>query len=78
MSLFTGLEKGLTGIITKPLDGMKKSGVKGFFTGTAKGIAGLIVKPVTGILDATSKTTEGIKNQASKYYQFYLSNIKQG
>jgi len=30
--------------------------------GTAMGLAGLIIKPVTGVLDATSKTAEGIKN----------------
>ena len=70
LSLFTGIEKGITGIITKPIDGVKKSGFRGFFTGTAQGIAGLIIKPVTGILDATSKTTEGIKNMASKYHPF--------
>ena len=44
---------------------MKKGGFTGFLKGTVKGIAGLVVKPVTGIIDATSKTSEGIKNQAT-------------
>lgn len=32
--------------------------------GTLKGLTGLVIKPVTGILDATSKTAEGVKNTA--------------
>ena len=64
-SIANGLEKGITGVVTKPLEGAKKSGVGGFFVGGLKGLAGLAVKPVTGIIDATSKTSEGIKNNAN-------------
>jgi vacuolar protein sorting-associated protein 13A/C len=48
------------------MEGIKSGGFTGFFKGTAQGIAGLVIKPVTGVLDATSKTAEGIKNQATK------------
>jgi vacuolar protein sorting-associated protein 13A/C len=30
--------------------------------GGLKGITGLVIKPVSGIIDATTKTAEGIKN----------------
>ena len=32
--------------------------------GTVQGVTGLVAKPITGILDAASKTSEGIKNTA--------------
>lgn len=30
--------------------------------GAAKGIGGLVIKPISGVIDAASKTAEGIKN----------------
>ena len=57
---------GLSGVVTKPLEGSKKSGVFGFLKGTAKGMTGLVVKPVSGALDFFSLTTEGIKNTSAK------------
>jgi vacuolar protein sorting-associated protein 13A/C len=41
--------------------------LKGFFKGGLKGITGLIVKPVSGVIDATSKTAEGIKNTTKMF-----------
>lgn len=54
-------------MFTKPFEGAKKGGVKGFFKGTWQGVSGLVVKPVTGVLDAASKTSEGIKNTATYF-----------
>ena len=49
------------------MEGAKKSGGFGFLKGTMQGIAGLVIKPVTGVIQATSKTAEGIKNTATIY-----------
>lgn len=65
VSLFSGIEKGITGLIIEPIKGADQGGVEGFFKGTLKGLAGLIVKPVVGVMDMTSKTAEGIKNSAN-------------
>jgi len=35
--------------------------------GGLKGITGLVTKPVTGIIDAASKTAEGVKNTTSVF-----------
>jgi vacuolar protein sorting-associated protein 13A/C len=67
MSIFSGLEKGLTGIVTQPYEGYKKGGFGGILKGSIQGLAGLVVKPVAGIFDATSKTAEGIKNTATHF-----------
>lgn len=47
-----------------PFKGAEKDGVGGFFLGLAKGVSGLVLKPVSGLIDATTKTAEGIKNTA--------------
>ena len=48
----------------RPVEGARENGFKGAAKGTYQGIFGLVLKPVGGLLDAASKTTEGIKNTA--------------
>lgn len=60
--LYKGFENGITGVFLKPLEGAKEEGIPGLLKGTFKGMAGLFFKPIAAILDATSKTAEGIKN----------------
>ncbi len=57
----------MTGIVSKPYEGLKKNGVAGLFKGSVHGLAGLLVKPIAGVFDATSKTAEGIKNTATHF-----------
>jgi|LauGreDrversion4_2_1035121.scaffolds.fasta_scaffold379153_1 vacuolar protein sorting-associated protein 13A/C len=65
-SIFKGVKSGISGVVTKPIQGAQNEGVKGFMKGMYKGISGLVVKPVSGTLDFVSKTTEGIKNNVSQ------------
>ncbi|XP_050216889.1 uncharacterized protein LOC126667840 isoform X2 [Mercurialis annua] len=58
-ALAKGLFRGVTGILTKPFEGAKTSGVEGFVQGVGKGIIGAAAQPVSGVLDLLSKTTEG-------------------
>lgn len=58
-ALAKGLFRGVTGILTKPLEGAKTSGVEGFVQGVGRGIIGAAAQPVSGVLDLLSKTTEG-------------------
>ncbi|XP_044499300.1 uncharacterized protein LOC123220770 isoform X3 [Mangifera indica] len=58
-ALAKGIFRGVTGILTKPLEGAKSSGVEGFVQGVGKGIIGAAAQPVSGVLDLLSKTTEG-------------------
>ena len=61
-SIANGVGRGITGLVTSPVEGAQENGIGGFFLGGLKGITGLVVKPVSGLLDATTKTFEGIKN----------------
>ncbi|KAL8484750.1 hypothetical protein ACS0TY_027161 [Phlomoides rotata] len=58
-ALAKGIFRGVTGILTKPLEGAKSSGVEGFVQGVGKGLIGAAAQPVSGVLDLLSKTTEG-------------------
>lgn len=51
--------RGVTGILTKPLEGARSSGVEGFVQGVGKGLIGVAAQPMSGVLDFLSKTTEG-------------------
>jgi len=67
-ALAKGFFRGVTGILKKPLEGAKATGVEGFVSGVGKGLIGAAAQPVSGVLDLLSKTTEGanaVKKQIS-------------
>ena len=59
-SIYRGVYDGVTGVVRAPVQGAEEGGLRGFISGCGKGLTGLISKPIVGILDATSKTTEGL------------------
>lgn len=64
-SLLRGFADGVSGIVTQPIKGAKKSGVKGMFKGVGKGVLGFVVKPVTGTLDAVASVSRGVQATTS-------------
>eukprot|EP01127_Copromyxa_protea_P018128 TRINITY_DN562_c3_g1_i1.p1 TRINITY_DN562_c3_g1~~TRINITY_DN562_c3_g1_i1.p1 ORF type:complete len:1515 (-),score=244.31 TRINITY_DN562_c3_g1_i1:27-4571(-) len=60
--LGVGLYKGITGIVTAPIEGAMKDGAAGFLKGVGIGFAGVLIKPVVGVADLATRTAEGIKN----------------
>lgn len=56
-----GVFHGVTGIVTKPVEGARQEGVKGFFKGAGKGLIGVVVRPVGGVADFASSSFEGIR-----------------
>ncbi|KAM5242082.1 intermembrane lipid transfer protein VPS13C isoform 2-T2 [Hipposideros larvatus] len=59
-----GVVGGVTGIITKPVEGAKKEGAAGFFKGIGKGLVGAVAAPTGGIIDMASSTFQGIQRAA--------------
>ncbi|XP_018108372.1 vacuolar protein sorting-associated protein 13C isoform X2 [Xenopus laevis] len=59
-----GVVGGVTGIITKPVEGAKKDGAAGFFKGIGKGLVGVVARPTGGIVDMASSTFQGIQKVA--------------
>lgn len=61
-SLVSSIASGITGIVERPIEGAKHSGIPGLIKGIGKGIVGAVTKPVVGVFDLASSLTEGIKN----------------
>ncbi|KAM6426345.1 intermembrane lipid transfer protein VPS13C [Liasis olivaceus] len=59
-----GVVGGVTGIVTKPVDGARKEGAAGFFKGIGKGLVGVVARPTGGIIDMASSTFQGIQRVA--------------
>ncbi|XP_068438571.1 intermembrane lipid transfer protein VPS13C isoform X2 [Clinocottus analis] len=62
--LLKGVMWGVTGIVTKPVEGAKKEGAAGFFKGIGKGLVGVVARPTGGIVDMASSTFQGIQRAA--------------
>ena len=48
-----GALKGVTGIVTKPIEGLQDKGMAVFVSGIGSGLYGAVVDPVTGVVKAT-------------------------
>ncbi|XP_032088640.1 vacuolar protein sorting-associated protein 13C [Thamnophis elegans] len=59
-----GVVGGVTGMVTKPVEGAKKEGAAGFFKGIGKGLVGVVARPTGGIIDMASSTFQGIQRVA--------------
>ena len=61
-----GLFDGVTGLVTRPVEGARQEGLGGFFKGVGRGLTGIVVKPIAGTLGMASRLTEGVKNTANR------------
>ena len=56
-NLGEAVAEGATGLITSPLDGARRDGVKVAIVGVAQGVVGVALKPATGVLDLVTSHT---------------------
>ena len=61
-----GILNGVTGVVMKPVKGLKKDGAKGFFVGLGKGVGGIITDPMAGLIDAGAGIIDEVKNSRSE------------
>ncbi len=61
-----GLYDGVTGLVTRPVQGGQEEGAKGFFKGVGQALSGVVVKPIAGTFGMVSRFTEGVKNSANR------------
>lgn len=62
--LVMGVFEGVTGIVTKPIEGAREEGVGGFFKGFGKGVIGVVTRPTAGVIDFASGSFEAVKRVA--------------
>lgn len=66
----------VTGVVTKPMDGLKEGGALGLGKGVAQGLGGLIFKPVSGVVDLASHTISGVAQTPDFLLKAGLSNYQ--
>lgn len=57
-----GIVGGVTGLVTRPVEGVMKDGAKGLVTGLAQGMVGVVVSPLMGVSGGLTKLFEGVSN----------------
>ncbi|KAK5973526.1 Vacuolar protein sorting-associated protein 13C [Trichostrongylus colubriformis] len=62
--LGAGVIGGISGIVTKPIEGAKQEGGVGFFKGVGKGLIGVVTRPVSGVVDFASSTMHSVRRVA--------------
>jgi len=55
-----GLVDAVTGVVEKPIEGLRQDGGAGLVRGTGDGLLGLVLKPVAAVSDFVSASTEGL------------------
>ncbi|CAD27608.1 Vacuolar protein sorting-associated protein 13 [Caenorhabditis elegans] len=56
-----GVVGGITGVVTKPIEGAKQEGGFGFVKGVGKGLIGVVTRPVSGVVDFASGTMNSVR-----------------
>ncbi|RCN41933.1 hypothetical protein ANCCAN_12093, partial [Ancylostoma caninum] len=59
-----GVVEGITGVVTKPIEGAKNEGGIGFVKGVGKGLIGVVTRPVSGVVDFASSTMHSVRTVA--------------
>ncbi|UYV60541.1 hypothetical protein LAZ67_1001454 [Cordylochernes scorpioides] len=59
--LVMGVFEGITGVITKPIEGAQEEGIEGFFKGVGKGLLGIVARPTSGAIDFASGSLDVVK-----------------
>jgi vacuolar protein sorting-associated protein 13A/C len=55
-----GVMSGLSGLVTKPVEGLEQEGLAGFAKGAVKGVGGFFLKPMAGFFDFAKSTADGV------------------
>ena len=64
-SVVSGISSGITGLVSKPLEGGIKGGALGFFRGVGQGVIGVAVNPLVGVTDGIAAVAQGVSSQLS-------------
>jgi len=64
-AVISGVAAGVTGVITKPVEGALKHGSTGFVRGVAIGAMGAVINPVLGLADGLNSFAQTILVQTS-------------
>ncbi|RNF03402.1 hypothetical protein TraAM80_05765 [Trypanosoma rangeli] len=66
--LLQGIASGVTGVLTKPMEGAAESGATGLVRGVGMGLLGVVANPVAGLLSDVSKVTGAVAQLCDDSY----------
>lgn len=69
-----GLYDGISGLVTQPLEGVKKEGFAGLIKGFGKGIGGVVLKPPAALWALPGYTFKGIYKEIQKHLGSSVQN----
>lgn len=72
-ALAQGFAFGMSGVVTKPVESARQSGLLGFAHGLGRAFLGFVVQPVSGALDFFSLTVDGIGASWTKCLEAFTS-----
>ncbi|KAK3890033.1 hypothetical protein Pcinc_005997 [Petrolisthes cinctipes] len=58
--IVSGVFEGVTGVVTKPIEGARDDGFGGFVVGMGKGVMGLVTRPASGVIDFASESFDAV------------------
>jgi vacuolar protein sorting-associated protein 13A/C len=65
-TLGKSLFKGVTGIVTSPLEGAERAGLFGFAMGVGRGLVGVPMQTIGGVISAAGTVTAGLDASMGK------------
>ena len=70
-----GVYKGVTGVFTAPVEGLKKDGLTGLTTGMLDGVKGLVQDTTTGVFKLGTNVVSGTVNSANTVLKSSVSGV---
>lgn len=68
-SVVSGFVKGISGVVSKPIAGVREDGATGFLKGMGQGVMGLAVMPIAGAIDLGAHTMQGVNASLTTAFQ---------
>ena len=56
-----GLFRGVTGVVTKPMEGLRRGGLEGMAKGAVQGLVGVVAAPVGGVVTGVTRVLQGVE-----------------
>ena len=67
--MVTGVLKGISGVVSKPIAGVKEDGATGFLKGMGQGVMGVVMMPIAGAMDLGAHTMQGVNASLTTAFQ---------
>jgi hypothetical protein len=75
-SFVKGIADGIIGVVSAPIRGAERDGLRGLVKGVGKGVLGLVIKPVVGVTDGLTDVLQGVQGTAGAFVAEQLPRLR--